>query len=1344
MFQQPSAVTNDAAGGAIDIELQALRTDFPCSIAQERFWLLDRLDPGASAYNVAVRWRLQGTVSGAVLEQAWFKIIERHEILRTVFLEVDGAPIQRVSPKTPFRMDERDLTQMSPEAAQAEGERVGLIEARAPFDLSSGPLLRVTLLRFSAQEAVVLVTTHQIVSDGWSIGVMAREMGQFYQVLQSGQQDELEPLPVQYADYSLWQLEWLRVRGTDAETAYWSKQLAGVKLFNVIPDHPRPNLPTTNGAIVSTVLPRSLTSRAQSFSADRGTTLFAVALGSLCAALARFTNETEIVLGTQVSDRDQVELEAMIGQFVNSLVLRNDLSGDPTFTDLIDRVRTVTEQALENRHIPIERLLGMMKGTRVHSNTPPISVNFIFQKTFIQNKRYAHFDLIDMPSLPAGAIYDLNFFMVERPDGWRLSCQYNLDQFDGTSAERLIGYVQSVLESALTDPQKRLSELQLASPNEARLLLAKLNDTRTLYPRELTLSKLFEAQAKRAPQAVAAVCGSREISYQQLNTTANRFAVCLQLKGVAVGNKVAVCMSRSIELLATMLALLKIGAVYVPVDANDPSERQIELIKSAGATAVVAASLSPSVAALRGLNVIDISVLTAYTGGVNGPSTAMPDSDTAACIVFKASSSQPQDAVRLSHRGLSNLAYSLAKRPGVAAADVLVSTAPVDSDRAQAEIFLALLNGARLVMPLDNELSNGRALMSLVQESGATFLYGSAQLWSSLLGAGWIGIPALKMLCSVRDLTPFIRARLAAVGGELWSVHGRTQSGIWSALHQKKTPHDTAVIGGPVSNSTLYVLDSARQITPVGAVGEIYVGGEGVSSATVADPLSMGGGIQLTPTGDRGRLLSSGQIEWLGNNDSLLSHHGRDIDPCEIERALRRDPAVVDAAVTHMGDEPDDCRLIAHIVLRIAEPDAQALTRRLKETAARYLPAQLVPDVMHVQDALPRTSDGDIDRQALVTPATESAIDLNAAPSDTEKQLASIWAQLLNLSEVKPSDNFFEIGGHSLVAARMLAQVEKIFGKRVRLAAVFNAPTLRAFAHTLAQDNLREFDFRQVVKIQPNGSKTPLIVVNNTGIYYSLAKCLGQDQPVVSLQLFDPSVRTTALPDSIESLAAGYVELIKRVQPTGPYYLMGWCVAGALAYEIGCQLTAAGEQVSQLFLMDSWVPRYLARLPRLRSIFNDITLRLHFIIDDWAGIFRGEQTLKGFLQNRKLLQRFQTPVADASTPGPGRTEIAKEDATNVEDYDQWLLNFLQGLSARYEPKRYPGKITLFRSRREPTGLWFDPLAGWGQFTQGGVELFMLDGNHFTMFQEPGVQQMATHISAAVDDQNNAAGNRART
>jgi amino acid adenylation domain-containing protein len=1317
------------AGGGEPAE----RTDFPCSPAQERFWLLDRLDPGNSAYNVAVRWRLEGRVATDLLEQSWFKIIERHEVLRTVFLETDGAPIQRVMPRAPFRLNEIDLSNLSAELQQTEGDRIGVIEARAPFDLASGPLVRATLLRFSPTVSIILVTTHQIVSDGWSIGIMAREMGVIYDALRHGQPIELEPLSIQYADYSEWQLEWLKVRGTEAETAYWTRQLAGIKPFKVLPDHARPLMPTTNGAIVSRLLPRELTNRAQALSAERGATLFATAFAALCATLARFTNETEIVVGTQVSGRDQVELESMIGQFVNSLILRNHLSGNPTFGAIIDGVRDTIAQALEYRHIPIERLLGMVKSERSDANTPPISVNFIFQKTFIQNTVYGDFALIDMPSLPAGAIYDLNLFMVERPDGWRFSCQYNTDQFDRATAERLLSYFEKLLDSAVANPSQRLSELTLSTADEARLLLAKLNDTRTLYPRELTLGQLFEAQVGRAPDATAVICGDRHLTYAEMNAAANRFSAYLRAQGIAKGSRVGVCLPASIELPICLLAILKAGATYVPLDPADPPLRHADMIRASGTTAVVGQRLERTAVADVPVHLIEIETALSSSGESQATQTVPLHSDAFACTIFTSGRDDASRVVCISHRNLANLIYSMAKRPGVGDRDVVVMSSPVTTDRAAFEIFLPLLTGARLVIPLDRELASGRALLHLLQRTGATVLYGAPHTWSALLDANWIGYPALKILCSATEVSPRLIEKLSATGGELWSLYGGPETGIWSATRLIRSKNVSASLGEPIANTALYVLESSLRVAPVGVVGEVYVGGDGLTERALALAVAGESGTKLYPTGSLGRLQATGQIEYLGRADDRFAHRGSIIDPTEIEAMLLRHPGVAEAAVVPIKDPGGDGAIAAFVVVRGSAPDSGTLIADLQKILTDALPQYLVPSSIAVCESLPHSMSGAVDRNALQSAQGRSQRSTtHQQPSgEIEERLATLWAAMLGVKSIAADDNFFELGGHSLLAARMLAQVEREFGRRIKLATLFLAPTLQDFAKILAQTDLREFDFRQVVKIQPHGSKRPLIVINNTGIYYGLAKNLGPEQPVYSLQLFDPSVRDSELPNSLEEIASGYVGLIRRVQPQGPYDLMGWCVAGALAFEIARQLVADKQEISHLFLIDSWVPGYFRRLPKLLGFLAVYSLRAQLIIADWRRVLSSEKSIGAFISQRTVFKRLKRLFT-----GNGADQGAADHDTQAtpETYDQWLLAYLQRVTNNYTPKPYDGSATLLRSRLEPTGWFFREDAGWGEFARSGIDVQFVDGNHFTMFQDPGSHQMAGHVAAALGKQ----------
>lgn len=1321
------------------------RTDFPCSVAQERFWLLDRLEPGNSSLNVAVRWRLEGQVSTALLEQAWLKIIERHEILRTVFLEVDSVAVQRTLPLSLFKLAEIDLSNLPEDQQQIEGDRIGVIEARAPFDLLTGPLVRATLLRFSPTVAVILVTTHQIVSDGWSIGVMAREMGLIYQALSRNEPVALEELPLQYADYSMWQLEWLRVRGTDAETAYWTRQLANVKPFKVLPDRPRPAVPTTNGAIVSIVLPRELTNRAQVLSGERGATLFATALAALTATLSRYTGEDQVVVGTQVSDRDQVELEGMIGQFVNSLILRNDLAGDPPFTELIERIRDTVGQALEHRHIPIERLLSMVKGERSGVHSALISVNFIFQRTFIQNVDYGDFRLIDMPSLPAGAIYDLNFFMVERPDGWRFSCQYNTDQFEPETAPRLLRYVQRVLENVVEQPESRISALKLLDSDERGRLLHTLNDTDKPYP-DSTLPRLFEAQAALTPDALAVVSGERRLSYRQLDAEANRLAQHLVQQGAGVGLRIGVCLRRSADWVVALLAISKTGAAYVALDPSDPPaylERQVQL---ADLRVIVAATAHKE--GLHGLKARLVDLDADKAAISHAPATAPgvtihPDSEVFTSFVYGTGSEL--DGVRVSHHALIVRLSALRERPGLSADDVLVAVSPQAQDLATMELFLPLLAGARVVIADDKDTQDGRRLLQLLQRCEATVMHAPPSIWSSLIAADWQGLPRLKILCACESHDRRLIAQLLDRSSELWRLYARPETVLAIAAHRVTSQEDQMLIGAPLANTKLYVLDGYRGLQPTGAPGTLYVGGEGlalgglipggaIDAAYTADPFTPGSRARLYRSPDQARVRKSGLIEHLGRSDQRVKLNGYWIETGIIESVLRRHASVADIAVLLPSGPQKNGGITAFVTL---QPSAQDQFETIK-TGLRVLLAESLPrylqtiQIVQLQ-AVPRTASGAIDVRALLRLGSEETTPHGKPAvqpiSRVERHLQKIWCAMLKLDEIDLNANFFELGGHSLLAARMLARVQTEFGRRISLASLFRAPSIRELAHLLEEDEARDFDFRQVVKLQAVGSRPPLIGINNTGIYYMLAKRLGPEQPFTSLQLFDPSARSDEMPKTLEEIAAGYVQLIRRVQPKGPYQLMGWCVAGALAFEIACQLDAAHQEVQQLYLMDAWVPGYQRRLPKLRALISDYSLRWQFIVADWRRLRAKQLGFGAFLENRALTKKLRKLFR---RPNPADFVLSTTHATvSPEDYDQWLLAYLQRVTACYEPKQYRGKITLFRSHGEPTGWWFDPKAGWEPYADGGVDLQLVDGDHFTMFQEPGVSQTAEKIAAAV-------------
>jgi non-ribosomal peptide synthetase component F/thioesterase domain-containing protein len=1296
-------------------------TDFPCSAAQERFWLLDRLEPGNPSYNVAVRWQLQGRVSGSVLEQAWREIIGRHEILRTGFLEVDGKPMQRVSAHSTFKLTEIDLSALSSESRSVEGDHIGLLEARAPFDLSDGPVLRVVLLRYAPTESIILVTTHQIVSDGWSIGVMAREMGTIYAALSRHEAPPLEPLSIQYGDYSLWQLEWLAQRGTEAETGYWTRQLAGIRPFEVLADRPRPAVPTTNGTIVSVVLPRELTARMQTLSADRGVTLYATAVSALCAALGRYTGKDEVVLGTQVSDRDQVELEPMIGQFVSSLILRNDLRGDPTFSGLLERVSTTIAEALEHRHIPIERLLDMVKAGRGGSSSPAVSVNFIFQRTFIEGRNYGDFTLVDLPSLVAGAIYDLNFFMVERPDGWRFSCQFNTDQFEADTANRLLRYVSDAIASAVENPARRVSELRLGDPAElARIGDATVRSATT--PPAVTVAGQFSRQVQLTPDAVALVQGHRRLNYAQLHAASLRLAATLQARGIAAGMRVAIGLNPSIERTTAMLAVLNLGAAYIQIDPNDPAQFVQRQLTAAGAKiAFLTAGLALDVSVPGG-------VITDFVDDPHGP--GLPDSITCAperdaAIVFSVRNPIEPTSVTLSQASLVNLCESLGRRLGITRTDVVAVLCTAPPESGPLDSLLPLLCGASSVLPTENDLRNSTRAAQLIARSGASVIYAEGATWNKLMAALPPGQRLPKVLSRRDTIDAKTASRVLGCAAEFWALHGYPQTGGCTSARHIKHPSDLRLLGAPLDCVKLSVMDERMAIPPIGAMGKLYASGYGIKADAaetdgfVTDSSAGAQNGMLFRTGELARQRPDGTIEVVDDYSHQFAIDEHTFSATSLVNALMADPEIADAAAIAT---PTAGALRAFVQWQPGLDPVLAAANLRSRIAATWPRAALPGNILAV-GTLPRASDGSVDLRRLESEQTGPVPQLQeqAAPDlDMERRLGAIWAELLKIEHIKPNANFFELGGHSLLAARMLGRVEAQFGKRFTLAALFRAPTIRGLSRLLRSEN-REFDFRQMVKLQSGGSGPPLIAINNTGVYYLLAKRLGPDQPVTSLQLFDPSAKRTDLPDTLEGIAAEYVKLIHRVHPQGPYILMGWCVAGTLAFEIARQLVAAKQNVAQLFLVDSWAPGYFKRLPIFRRLINSFSLRWQLLVDDWRSWRMGRLSKDAFIAGRPTLQWLLRRLPQSRS---AKAYAAMEQVDTPENHDRWLLQHLQACNARYEPKAYSGHISLIRSTRELTGWLFDPYAGWAAFANAGVDLRMVQGNHFTMFQDPGVTIMA--------------------
>lgn len=1330
---------------AADGQARAGYAQFAASFAQQRFWVLDGIDPGSAALNIAVRWRLEGELAASAIEAAFATILARHASLRTSLIDADGEPIQLVQPYASLRVASIDLTVLSEAEAWAECETMAAVEARTPFNLAMAPLLRVTHVQICSQVAILLVTCHHTVCDGWSIGILAREVCEICAAHQVGRRPVLAELPISYGAYAARQRAWVEEGGLARDLAFWSKALHKVPYFELPTDFPRRTVQIATGDIQSVLLDRALTDQLATAARRRGCTMFMAVLSGLLLMLHRFSRATDIALGTQVAGRDQEDLENLVGLFINTLLLRVDLSGDPSVAELMARTRNVVLDAFEHRAMPIEKIIEALKPKRFAGHNALFSINFIFQKSFIQGADHGAFRLVDLPSRSAGALYDLNFFMVERPEGWRASCEFNVELFHPKTIDRLLSSFSTILRGIAQDQSGLLSSITVQDSMERQALLRVTEQAELPYPCDVTLPQLIADQATRTPHAAAVVHHDVTLSYRDVRDRSDALAALLVQRGLAPGHRIGVYLTRSTDLVVVPLAILKAGSAYVPLDPIYPPARCAQIIDQSGLSAIVTSSDTQTTLPPVSVPLILVDQVADDAAGTCGQDLSAIDLDSTAYVIFTSGSTGRPKGVQILHRGLANFMAAMRDRPGFSAQDTVVALTTLCFDIAVLELFLPLTVGAKVVIADQNEVRDGGLLLALLKREAVRVMQATPTTWRILLEAGWNGTPSLRMLCGGEPMVQDLARRLLVRSPELWNMYGPTETTIWSSAQRITTADTPITLGQPIANTRFYVVDDAMALAPQGAVGELLIGGAGVAAGywdmpalteqrfivdqfnTRSHPDQPAG--RLYRTGDLVRMRHDGMVQFIARMDDQIKIRGFRIELGEIDSVLAQHPGVRHAVAVvreaSIGDAVgNDAELHACVELTAGLDIGPAqVVAQIEEQVAALLPVYMRPRRIWVVDTIPLLPNGKIDRtavRALVTkPDNPAGASTPAAPDSVLAQVREIWCAVLGLDIIDEHADFFDLGGHSLLAARLLAQVASTFGCRISLSALFEAPTLAGFTKLVRSDQ-RSFDFRQIVRLQPRSTKPGIFAINNTGIYVTLSRRLGEDLPVTALQIFDPSFPQSELPGSIEAIAASYVDLIRRLQPTGPYILLGWCNGGVLAYETARQLHAAGEQVDRVIAVDAWVPGYLNSLGWLRSRLVDFSYRFSLIRTDWQRYRRGERSLAQFILHRRMVV--------ALTGGRKIAEPARNaDPHAAETYDRWLLTYLDRLLLAYRPQPFPCRMLVVRSAEEPSGPFLDPKLGWTDYATLSVDLTTVPGGHYSAFQEPGISKMADFI-----------------
>ena len=1037
----------------------------PVSHTQQRLWFLRRMDPHSAAYNIVSAARLEGPLDVAVLGRCFDTLVRRHESLRMRFFESDGAPRCCVEDDVHVSLQQVDLTAMPAAEAEAEARLVMMELARRPFDLAHAPLVRALVVRLAPELAISCFVLDHIVADGISVAILFAELQALYREAMGGAPAALPPLPLQFLDHVQWQNEVFAAGALAGHLDYWKQQLRGLPPVLALPtDRPRPRLQTHRGGRRVVRLPETLVDALRVAARREGVTLFMLMLAAFEVLLHRYSGEDDFAVGTVVGARDRPEVERVVGFFANNIVLRADLAGDPTVSELLARVRETALKAYAHQEMPFDQLVEALAPRRDLDHAPLFQVLFVLHA--ISNAPSA-LDSVraTIEELPIEtARFDLAVDVFDTHEGMRVCVEFNADLFDAATIDRLAGHYERLLHGFAGDAGARASALPMLDDRELAALAAHRHGPALPPPAAPTLHGLFEAQARATPQAEAVRMDGRALSYAELDAEANRLAQHLVAMGVGTESLVGVWMERSPQMVVALLAVLKAGAAYVPLDPAFPRDRIAFMIEDAAMAVVLTqASLRDALpAAVAHAVLLDDPAAPWAALPARAPQTGAHAGSLAYVIYTSGSTGRPK-GVQLEHGGVVNFLRSMHREPGIGPADRLVSVTTLSFDICGLELFGPLTAGGTVVIASRATALDGQRLAALLDDERATVLQATPATWRLLLDSGWTGVKApagLKMLCGGEALPRELAERLLQLPGELWNLYGPTETTIWSTLTRVRDVARPIAIGRPIAATSVHVLEPSGLPAPVGVAGELCIGGAGVARGYLNRPeltaekfvtlaLPDGSTERVYRTGDLVRLRADGQLEFVGRRDQQVKLRGFRIELEEIEAVLATHPGVRHGVTAVREDTPGDQRLVAYVV---AAEGAAFAADAARTTLRARLPEYMVPNHFVVLDALPLTPNGKVDRRALPAPAaaeTPAPVD-DTLMSPAEQRVAAAWRDLLGRPRVGLHDNFFDLGGHSLLLVKLQVRLQRDFGVELPLVELFQRTTVQAQAARLA------------------------------------------------------------------------------------------------------------------------------------------------------------------------------------------------------------------------------------------------------------------------------------------------------
>ena len=1031
----------------------------PLSFAQQRLWFLDQLEPNSPFYNIPIALRLAGDLQVEALGKSINALIARHESLRTTFISADGEPEQKIIPELQINLSVEDLSALPEKELEDKVRELAAQEAMKPFNLAQGPLFRAKIYKLKNDEHVVLFTLHHIIGDGWSVNILVREVAQLYKSFLTGEQAQLPELPVQYADFSQWQRNWLQGETLENELNYWRNKLAASPPMLELPtDFPRPPVQSFNGRTIKRVISSELSQAVKAFSRQEGVTLFMTLLSVFASLLHRYSNQDDFNIGTPIANRNRMETEGLIGFFVNNLVLRFRFDENPTFLDFLAKVRRDALTAFAHQDIPFEMLVEELNPQRDMSHSPLFQVVFVMQNTPMGDFELPGLELKPVETENQTAKFDLSLQAAETPENIMFEFEYNKDLFSPATIERMLLHLELFLRNALIEPEQRITDIAFIPEGEEQRLLVEWNASEAPFAEDRCAHQLFEHYAAEQPDAIAASFEGAHLSYADLNTRANQLARYLRDQGVGPEKLVGISVKRSLDQVVAMLGVLKAGGAFVPIDPTYPHDRIEYMLRDSGISVLLS---QKNVAVDLPEHTAKLFCLDSDWPLVEGLNSGNPDLNTIpanmAYVIYTSGSTGTPKGTVLQHQGMINLANAQKKAFDIVPGKRILQFAPMSFDASVWETIMALLNGATLVLADQDDLATGDGLLHVLQEQKIN----TVTLPPSVLAVvPETPLPDLETIVTAGEKCTADLVDRWMDGRRYFNAYGPTETTVCASMHLCDGSYPQGPpIGRPIDNAKLYVLDSRLHPTPIGVAGELCVGGPSLARSYlhrpdltaekfIPNPFA-GDGSRLYRTGDLVRWLPDGNIEFLGRIDHQVKVRGFRIELGEIEAVLDEHPAVKNVIVLAKEVRPGDTRLVAYVVS--ANEDRPTI-EDLREFMRSRLPDYMLPATFVFLDDMPLTPSGKIDRKVLPVPdlsRPELQVEYVEARNETEEKLVNICRDLLNVDKVGVYDNFFDLGGHSLLATQFMSRLRDQFNVEIPLRTLFEKPTVDELAQVV-------------------------------------------------------------------------------------------------------------------------------------------------------------------------------------------------------------------------------------------------------------------------------------------------------